>query len=90
MQTNGFLEYGKQYQHNKYVIVDEKTVFCGAGNFTEAAFGTGFSPGSYWMANYENFYLIRDANVAAQYLEHFNKLHRLAPAAENLPSDDNF
>ena len=65
-----------QYQHNKYVVVDDRSVFCGAGNFTEAAF----------VDNYENFYLLRDPAVVQQYRDHHSALWPLARNATDLPA----
>lgn len=89
IQSNGYLTYGKQYQHNKYVIIDNAAVFCGAGNFTSVAFGSAFGE-SAWRANYENFYFIRLPEVVAQYKAHFERLHGLGRSAAALPDDPNF
>ncbi len=81
---------GYQYQHNKYVIIDEQKVFCGAGNFTSVAFGSTFYENN-WRANYENFYFIDSPAFAAQYLAHFERLHgELGRTAEELPESSEF
>lgn len=90
IQTNGHMQYGMQYQHNKYVVIDDQLVFMGAGNFTTAAFGIAFSANSHWEANYENFYLLNDAKVAAQYKAHYEKLFSLGRSADELPADSKF
>ena len=76
LQTNRHLDYGWQYQHNKYVIIDDDAVFCGAGNFTVSAF----------RDNYENFYLIRQPAFTAQYRAHFDALYALGKEAADLPA----
>ena len=76
LQTKGDLEYGSQYQHNKYVLIDDQAVFCGAGNFTGVAFAD----------NYENFYLLEDPRLAAAYAEHFQHLFDLAKPEAALPA----
>jgi phosphatidylserine/phosphatidylglycerophosphate/cardiolipin synthase-like enzyme len=50
--------------HNKYVVIDGRSVFTGAGNFTGAAF----------RKNYENFYWLDLPEVAAQYQRHFDHM----------------
>lgn len=53
-----------QLQHNKYIVLDGQAVFCGAGNFTGAAF----------KKNYENFYYLAVPALAAQFQTHFDHL----------------
>jgi phosphatidylserine/phosphatidylglycerophosphate/cardiolipin synthase-like enzyme len=53
-----------QLQHNKYVVLDGQSVFCGAGNFTGAAF----------KKNYENFYLLDVPALAQQFQVHFDHM----------------
>lgn len=53
-----------QLQHNKYVVIDGEAVFCGAGNFTGAAF----------RKNYENFYYLAVPSLAARFQTHFDHL----------------
>jgi len=76
LQTNYYLPVGWQYQHNKFVIIDDSTVFCGAGNFTGAAF----------TDNYENFYLIRTPAFATAYVTELDRLLGLAKLAADLPA----
>jgi len=80
IQTNYFLEYGWQFQHNKYVILDGSAVFCGAGNFTSAAFHN----------NYENFYRLEAPEIASAFTAHFDELFGLAKPAADLPVDPEF
>ncbi len=77
MQTTDALH---QYQHNKYIVIDRLRVFCGAGNFSGAAF----------QDNYENFYLLDDAAVAGQYADHFERMWGIAQPESALPADYNF
>jgi phosphatidylserine/phosphatidylglycerophosphate/cardiolipin synthase-like enzyme len=77
LQTNFYLEFGWQFQHNKIAIIDESMVFCGAGNFTAAAF----------RDNYENFYIIESSAFTDAYLAEFDRLFALAKVAEDLPAD---
>jgi len=53
-----------QLQHNKYVVLDGTSVFCGAGNFTGAAF----------KKNYENFYMLDVPELAQAFQAHFDHL----------------
>jgi hypothetical protein len=80
LQTNGHLEYGKQFQHNKYIVIDDSRVFCGAGNFTDVGF----------KDNYESFYLFDLPELAEQYAAHFARVFDLGKAAESLPEDGTF
>ena len=81
MQTNARLGVGAQYQHNKFVIVDDDVVFMGAGNFTMEAFST----------NYEQFYLFRAPEMATAYRAQFDGenefpgLWNLAQSVDKLP-----
>ncbi|MFK7987278.1 MAG: phosphatidylserine/phosphatidylglycerophosphate/cardiolipin synthase family protein [Sandaracinaceae bacterium] len=80
LQTNYYFEFGWQFQHNKFVTVDDDAVFCGAGNFTEVAF----------RDNYENFYLLRDPEVVAQFTAEYDRLWALSKASSGLPADPEF
>ena len=77
VQTNSRMQYGKQYQHNKYVLIDDDLVFMGAGNFTDVAFGQ----------NYENFYLLRSPELARVYREHFERLFEIGRPEGDLPPE---
>jgi phosphatidylserine/phosphatidylglycerophosphate/cardiolipin synthase-like enzyme len=52
-------------QHNKVIIIDEKTVITGSFNFTKAA----------EESNAENLLIIRDQSIAKTYLKNWN-LHK--------------
>jgi phosphatidylserine/phosphatidylglycerophosphate/cardiolipin synthase-like enzyme len=77
VQTNSRMQFGKQYQHNKYVVIDDDLVFMGAGNFTDVAFGQ----------NYENFYLLRSPELARTYREHFERLFEIGRPEGDLPPE---
>ena len=80
LQTNRHLDFGWQYQHNKYVIMDGESVFCGTGHFTSSAF----------RDNYETFYLIRQPELASRFTSHFERLHSLGRAPETLPLESDY
>jgi phosphatidylserine/phosphatidylglycerophosphate/cardiolipin synthase-like enzyme len=52
--------------HNKFVMIDFKTIFTGSANFTKAAFE--FSNTNY---NFENVVIIESTNIASKYLKEF-------------------
>lgn len=65
METNAEI---KQMMHNKFLILGDKRVFAGAGHFTYAGM----------TDNYENFYLMEDANIQSQYDELFKFMSGMA------------
>jgi hypothetical protein len=60
METNS--ETTTHMFHNKFVVVDDKFVFQGAGNFTSSALNSGGKDG-----NYEQFYLISIPGLVRAY-----------------------
>jgi phosphatidylserine/phosphatidylglycerophosphate/cardiolipin synthase-like enzyme len=88
MQTN---HYEHTIHHNKYIIMDNKkdksmkaAVFCGAGNFTKAAFSK--KGGS---TNLENYYYITIPEVVEAFQKQYDyKWNNLATAYEDMPLVD--
>jgi hypothetical protein len=73
----------KHLQHNKYVIVDQKVVFQGAGNFTSAALNVSSD------GNFEQFYVIRDEELAGAYTRAWEHLNKIASSKEEHPVGQN-
>ncbi len=63
-----YLDGNPNSMHHKVIIVDGRTVVTGSFNFSASAAG----------ANDENVLVIHDPNVAAQFLEEFERIYRLA------------
>jgi len=64
--------------HNKFMVIDGKVLFQGAGNFTGTALNVGNRPG-----NYEQFYLIKIPEIAEAYQAAWYRLYRLATPARD-------
>lgn len=74
METNA--DTNKHLFHNKFMVVDEKILFAGAGNFTTTslnAFGNG---------NFEQFYIIRIPAMVKAYSDAWERLHLLTTPAD--------
>lgn len=70
METNA--DSNKHLFHNKFMIVDDKILFAGAGNFTTTslnAFGNG---------NFEQFYIIRIPEMVKAYSDAWEQLRLLS------------
>lgn len=88
MQTN---HYSHTIHHNKYIIMDnaknpkmKPAVFCGAGNFTKAAF---IKKGG--ATNLENYYYITIPDVVEAFQKQYDyKWNNLATAYEDMPLED--
>lgn len=88
MQTN---HYSHTIHHNKYIIMDnaknkkmKPAVFCGAGNFTKAAF---IKKGG--ATNLENYYYITIPEVVEAFKTQYDyKWNNLATAYEDMPLED--
>lgn len=64
-----------QKMHNKFIVFDSM-VIVGAGNYT----GGGL------LANFENFYVIRDAEVVEKFKEQFDYLWDVSSGRRQMPS----
>jgi len=76
LQTNYHLDFGAQYQHNKYIVVDGRKLVFGAGNFTSSGFSN----------NYENYYIADYAPLVSQFVTHYERVFGLGKSAESLPA----
>lgn len=63
-----------QKMHSKFVVFDDY-VIVGAGNFTHGGL----------MANFENFYVIRDPEIVEQFVVQFEYLWEISNTAEQMP-----
>jgi len=66
----------KHLQHNKYLIVDDRVVFQGAGNFTSAALNVSSD------GNFEQFYVLRDPGMVQAYVNAWAHLRTIATERE--------
>lgn len=77
METNPGV---RQLHHSKFVILDDKAVFTGAANFTQAAF----------RKNMENIYYITIPEVVQKFRTYYDKQWTtMATALEDLPTKGN-
>lgn len=63
-----------QKMHSKFIVFDDFVVV-GAGNFTHGGL----------MANFENFYVIRDPEIIEQFVAQFEYLWELSNSAQQMP-----
>ena len=75
LQSNG--EIG-QLHHNKFMIVDDKTLLQGAGNFTATSLNLTADYNPKGFGNMENFMVINEANIVKAYVEGWDYLNSVA------------
>lgn len=72
--TNGALPH---LHHNKFIIVDDKILFQGAGNFTSTSLN------AFDLGNIEHFYVITVPDIVAAYVKGWDYLRSIALNPEN-------
>jgi phosphatidylserine/phosphatidylglycerophosphate/cardiolipin synthase-like enzyme len=65
--------------HNKFIVIDDKVVFNGAGNFTSASLNT------FGLGNMEQFYIIKIPELVQAYSKGWDTLHFRSTKATNHP-----
>lgn len=78
METNS--ETTTHMFHNKFIVVDDRVVFQGAGNFTADAINAGGKDG-----NYEQFYVIQIPQLVKAYSRAWDYLRETSTSKENHP-----
>jgi hypothetical protein len=72
--TNGGLPH---LHHNKFVVIDDKVLFQGAGNFTSSSLNT------FDLGNIEHFYVIKAPEIVKAYDKAWDYLSSVATKPEN-------
>lgn len=78
MQTNISAEGMRHLHHNKFMVIDEKLVFAGAGNFTNASMNAS------GLGNIEHFYVITVPEIVQAYSRAYDGLFGIStPLAQH-------
>lgn len=83
MQTNISNEGMRHLHHNKFMVIDERLVFAGAGNFTNASLNAS------GLGNIEHFYVITVPEMVQAYSSAFDQLYGIATPLAQHPVANN-